>query len=522
MRRHEGPCPRQTRIVATLGPAADGDYPKMLEALCAAGVDVLRLNFSHADADYAKESEILAWANRPVQANAAPTAAVMADLQGPKMRIGMLPPGGLNLVEGQPIRLVREETATPPSQEGGLTVAIPEPVASALFAALRDWMRARPGEPPKVVFGDGDPVAQVTRVEADEAYGIVCSGGVLGSHKGITVRGIDLDLEAFPEKDQRDLLFALQKGVDYVALSFVRTAKDLERVRAFVAAHRPNAPTLRLIAKIETVSSIWAIEGILAASDGIMVARGDLGLQLGVEEVPAAQKQLIAAARRAGKPCIVATQMLESMIQSPAPTRAEASDVFNAILDGGDAVMLSGETSVGHHPIEAVATMDRIVRKAEAWCNRPEVRQPRPGMHAIDAQDSDPVEHINAAFASTAVQFAETLSARAIVCSTRTGRTPERLSQHRPSPPILAYCASEGIARELLMYYGVFPVLLAGFDPGQQRFAVMIDSARAFLRENYGLHRSDALVVTAGIDWRRGGTNTLRVVIEDHDAAPRS
>jgi len=518
MRRHEGHAPRQTRIVATIGPALDNDYPKMLEALCAAGVDVLRLNFSHADKDYAKEREILAWANRPLRSGAAPTAAVMADLQGPKMRIGMLPRGGLNLMEGQEIRLVREETPTPPSQEQGLTVAIPEPVASALFTALRDWLHARPSEPPKVVFGDGDPVAQVTRVGESEAYGTVSSGGMLGSHKGITVRGIDLDLEAFPDKDQADLLFALQQGVDYVALSFVRTAKDLERVRAFVAEQRPDVAAPRLIAKIETVSSIWAIEGILAASDGIMVARGDLGLQLGVEEVPALQKQLIAAARRAGKPCIVATQMLESMIQSPAPTRAEASDVFNAIVDGGDAVMLSGETSVGKHPLDAVATMDSIVRKAEAWCNRPGMRAPRPGLHAELDAEADPVEAINEAFASTAVQFAEHLRARAIVCSTRTGRTPERLSQHRPSLPVLAFCASEGVARQLLMYYGVHPVLHTGLEAQQRRFTAMIEAARATLRAHYGLQRSDAIVATAGVDWQRGGTNTLRVLIEDRDS----
>ena len=516
MRRHEGSKARQTRIVATLGFAPDGDYPAMLEALCAAGVDVLRLNLSHADADYAKEKAILAWANRPVGAREAPLAAVMADLQGPKMRIGTLAPGGLKLREGQHIRLAHEDA--PPHDDADCpTIGIPDPVATALLKALREWMQLHPGEGANVVFGDGDPVAQVSSVGERDAFAVVTSGGPLGSNKGITVRGIDLDLEPFPEKDQRDLLFALDQGVDYVALSFVRNAADLERVRAFIAAQRPQGPWPRIIAKIETVSAIGAIDAILKASDGIMVARGDLGLQLGVEEVPSLQKELIAAARRAGKPCIVATQMLESMMQSPAPTRAEASDVFNAIVDGGDAVMLSGETSLGHHRIEAVATMDRIVRKAEAWCDGPGVRSPRPSLAAIPLVSGDAVERINAAFASTATQFAEHVHARAIVCSTRTGRTPERLSLYRPNVPVLAFCASERIARALLMYYGVHPVLLPGFNAQEQRLTVMVDAARDLMRKHYHLQRSDAIVVTAGVDWPKGGTNTLRVLIEDQD-----
>jgi pyruvate kinase len=522
MRRFEGSRPRQTRIVATIGPCRDHDYPTYLQRLCEAGVDVMRLNMSHADAGYAKEREVLAWANRSFENHHSPDVAVMADLQGPKTRIGVLPEAGLQLDVGHTAWLVREGSTPAPeltaAGQSAPQIPVPEPLAGALLRGLRELLLHQPHPRPQVLFGDGDLIVEVEAIDDDRVRTMVVAGGRLGSRKGITVREIDLDLDPFPTKDQHDLQFCLEQGVDFVALSFVRTVADVERIREFIRQHMPahGRPAPRLIAKIETLSALQHIEGILEASDGIMVARGDLGLQLGVEEVPTVQKALLAAAQRHGKPAIVATQMLESMIANPVPTRAEASDVFNAIVDGGDAVMLSGETSVGTRPYQVVATMDRIARKAEAWCRERDAGD-GDGRQLGSAEGSY-LQRINEAFAVTAVQFAEHLPARAVVCFTRTGRTPERLSRQRPTVPVLAFCSTPHVARTLLLYYGLHPVLLAGIDPDSQK-RVMVDSARELLHRLYGMSRGEAIVLTAGIDWVKGGTNAVQVLVEDHKAA---
>lgn len=519
MQRHQGPRARQTRIVATIGRAPDDDWPTFLADLCEAGADVLRLNFSHADADYAKEVRVLAWANRPTANLEAPRFATMADLQGPKCRIGVVPADGLMLDEGAVVALVPERTGGERSaQLPQVCIPVPEPTATCLVAGLRNWLADHPDGQPTVLFGDGDLIVQVEGLRGDAVLARVVAGGVLGSKKGLTVREIDLDLDPFPDKDQRDLQFALAQGVDFVALSFVRTPDDLHRVRAFVQANLPaEAAPPQLVAKIETLAAVQDIDAILGAADGIMVARGDLGLQLGFDEVPAVQKMLVDAARRHGRPCIVATQMLESMIAAPLPTRAEATDVFNAILDGGDAVMLSGETSVGSRPCQVVQTMDRIARKAESFRATHRAVRTRSPLPLPD--HGGHVERINAEFARTAVQFAESLPAFAIACFTRTGNTPERISRFRPPVPIMAFCASERVARQCLLHWGVHPYVLQGVDAKHDRMTVMVQRARAILRDRYGMGPGDAIVLTAGVDWVRGGTNVLQVLIEDHAAA---
>ena len=526
MRRHEGLRPRQTRIVATLGQCKDGDWPPFLQRLCDAGADVFRLNLSHADADYAKERAILRWCNTPTAAEEPPRVAVVVDLQGPKARIGRLPDAGIDLVVGDPLWLAVEGAAAPVAPTGvqdGAQVPVPEPLASSMFTGLAALLCRHPGVRPLVLFGDGDIAVEILHAGPDGARGTVVAGGRLGSRKGVTVREIDLDLDPFPARDQRDLRFCLDEGVDFVAVSFVRTAADLERVRQFIRTHLPaDRPEPKLIAKIETLAALENLDSVLAAADGVMVARGDLGLQLGVEEVPYVQKRLVHAARRDGKAVIVATQMLESMITAPQPTRAEATDVFNAIVDGGDAVMLSGETSIGTRPVQVVETMDRIARKAEAFAIQPgapqrERRLPRTEEVAVHGPGGH-LQRINEMFAVMAVQFAGQLRARAIVCFTRTGRTPERLSRHRPAEPILAFCPTAAVARQLLLYSGVHPVVLPDFDADKQKLAVMVTSARRILHERYGMQDGDAIVVTAGIGWPRGGTNAIQVLIEDHGA----
>lgn len=524
MLRHQGPQARQTRIVATIGLCHDGDYPTFLTKLCAAGADVLRLNLSHADPDYVKERAVLQWANQPTPNLHAPQVAVMADLQGPKCRIGKLSNDGLELVAGRSVVLLPEGAAYDPASErlpdgtDPPVIPVPEPTGSSLVAGLRSYLAAHPSARPSVLFGDGDLIVEVSGLGAHHARAVVAAGGILGSKKGLTVREIDLELDPFPAKDQLDLRFCLDQGVDFVAISFVRTPADMQRIRAFVDAHLvPGADAPKLIAKIETLAAVGDIDAILDAADGIMVARGDLGLQLGFDEVPAVQKRLVVAARRHAKPCIIATQMLESMITLPLPTRAEATDVFNAILDGGDAVMLSGETSVGVRPYRVVETMDRIARKAEQF--RLEERKRRHPLDLPDDTELGHVERINVEFAKTAVQFAEHLPAFAIACFSRTGRTPERISRYRPPVPTLAFCATDRVARQCLLFWGVHPVVMHGFDAQRERLAEMVRQARAILRDKYGMRRGDALVVTAGVDWVRGGTNVLQVLIEDHAAA---
>ncbi len=527
MKRHEGSHPRQTRIVATIGLCPEPSYAEFLEKLTESGADVLRINMSHCDADYAKETEILAWANQPVPSLSPPLVAVMADLQGPKSRIGKLPDEGLDLVLGHTVLLV-PDGAHVPLQHGEdgtpiLSIPLPQPLGHGVMTALRRLMAQKPTLRPSVLFGDGDIVVEAVSLEPDHVRCVVVAPGRLGSRKGITIREIDMDLDAFPEKDQKDLRFCLEHGIDFVALSFVRTRADVDLVRSFIHAHaKPTDRDVRLIAKIETLSAIEHIDGILQASDGIMVARGDLGLQLGVEEVPLVQKQLVVAARRHGKPVIVATQMLESMITNPSPTRAESTDVFNAIVDGGDAVMLSGETSVGSRPYLVVSTMDRITRKAEAWMHDLHKRVAKGPLSTFESETATHLHRINEAFSATAVQFAEHLPAKAIVCFTRTGRTPERLSRHRPSVPLLAFCSSTRAARALLLYFGVHPVVMTGFDADREKLQRMVHAAREILYRQYGMSRGDAIVVTAGIDWPKGGTNALQVLIEDHVLAAGS
>lgn len=526
MQRHQGSPARQTRIVATIGKSPEPTFAAFLEKLCEAGVDVLRLNMSHCDAGYAKEKEILDWANQPTPPGQAPRLAVMADLQGPKVRIGSVPAAGLQLVEGETVVLLPEGALYDPAAEkqadgrAAVVIPVPEPTGSALLQGLRDLWQQRPGCRPAILFGDGDLIVEATGMGPHHLHARVVAGGTLFSKKGLTVRELDLDLDPFPGKDQRDLQFCLEQGVDYVALSFVRTPQDLLRVRAFMVDHASGQdppstrPLPRLIAKIETIAAVQNIDAILEACDGVMVARGDLGLQLGFEAVPGVQKRLVIAARKQGKPCIIATQMLESMIANPVPTRAEAADVFNAILDGGDAVMLSGETSVGTRPYLVVDTMDGIVRRAEAY--RMEDRANRAPLRLPPIGPATHIERINGEFAHMAARLAEQLPAFAICCFSRSGLTPERISRFRPPAPVLAFCASDWVARRCLLYWGVHPVVLPGFDTRRDRLGTMVDMAREILQKRYGMKRGDPLVVTAGVDWPSGGTNTLQVRIEDH------
>ncbi len=522
MKRHEGKTARQTRIVATIGKKPQGEaWSAYIDRLVAAGVDVLRLNLSHVSEGWRNEAEILAHVNRPTADLSAPTLAVLADLQGPKARIKAPPGDGLQLVEGSTVILAAPGHVPPGAGEFAGRIDLGESTALALGRSLTTLTQRGESGLPKLLLGDGDLVLEVTAHDHLGAVARVFAGGTLSGRKGITVRGVDIDLEPFPKKDQEDLRFCLQQGVDFVAVSFVRSADDVRRVSRFIDDHLPpGTEPPPVIAKIETLSATEAIDEILEVAGGIMIARGDLGLQLGLSEVPLMQKMLARRAREHGKPAIVATQMLESMISNPAPTRAEATDVFNAVLDGGDAVMLSAETSIGTRPCVAVETIDGLARAAERYRGEPEqLKADRKAMRRY-ARARAPDQHIgriNEEFALTAVQFAEHIPAHAVVSATRTGGTARRQSRYRPAVPLLAICTDERVARRLLVCYGVHPVVLRDYDANVEGRGRLMELARTTLRRDYGLQRGDAMVLTAGIDWPRGGTNTLRVLIEEYE-----
>lgn len=465
----------RTKIVCTLGPASE-DEP-VITSFVQAGMAVARINFSHGDhADHARRislvRQIARRANRPV--------AVMADLQGPKLRVGVLPPEGLPLIEGEIVTLVNQPSSSEPD-----AIPIPHP------EVLRD---VRPGD--RILLDDGLLELQVGKGDEQQVQARVVAGGVLASRKGLSLPHTGLRMPSVTEKDQADAAFALQHEVDYFALSFVRSPDDVERLRAWLTERGANAP---IIAKIEKPEALQAIDDILAVSDGLMVARGDLGVETPAEEVPIAQKRIIRACNQAGKPVITATQMLDSMIRNPRPTRAEASDVANAILDGTDAVMLSGETAVGKYVVTAVQTMARIASVTERclpyadWLQR--------GYLAGSGRVMDAIGQV-------ACELAADLGARAIIASTVSGSTARRVASHRPATPIVALTPSRATYRQLALVWGIQPLLVDQFVDTDAMILTAVDAAR----ERGSVQEGDLVIITAGVPLGGAGlTNMIKV-----------
>jgi pyruvate kinase len=422
---------RRAKIVATLGPASSD--PETIQRLLAAGVDVARLNFSHGRLeDHAEVLDRLrASSRRLVKA-----VAVLQDLQGPKIRTGRLKAGkvGVLLENGQET-IITTEGDFPGDEK----------LVCTTYRHLAEDVR--PGD--RLLVDDGLLELRVLATDGVRARCEVVEGGVLKEHKGINLPGVALRAEAMSDKDRRDLAFGLAHGVDYVGLSFVRTPEDVALCRAEMERFGRVVP---IIAKIEKPEAIESIDGIIAAADGIMVARGDLGVEIQPERVPTIQKAILRKANAAGKPVIVATQMLESMIEHPRPTRAEASDVANAVWDGADAVMLSGETASGRHPLLAVQMMDRIVREAESES----LASPRP-LPDLGAATQAPFAEVTALAACRA---AEGTGAVAVVCFTTTGTTPRLLARFRPRVPIIAYSPDQTARRRSTHYWGVVPRIM--------------------------------------------------------------
>jgi len=460
---------RRSKIVCTLGPASDA--PRVLAGMVAAGMDVARLNFSHGSA---ADHRARAKAVRLEARRAGRNVAILQDLQGPKLRVGRFAEGRVELVPGDAVLLVTR---------GGV-VGSPRIIPVPLASLARD---CRPGD--LVLLDDGRLQLRVRRARGQDLEAEVEIGGPISDHKGVSLPGSAVSIPAFTPKDRRDAALGRALGVDLVAMSFVRTARDVERARRHLA---PGTP---LIAKMEKPQAIENLEAILRTADGVMVARGDLGVELPLEKVPGIQKRLVRQANLLGRPCIVATEMLESMVQSSRPTRAEVSDVANAVLDGADAVMLSAETAVGHDPVAAVATMARIVEEAER-------SQPAPVRPELDGSSISP------GIAAAAVEAARSVGAKVIVAYTESGYTARLVAAFRPPMPILALTPNEPVVHQLALAWGIE----AHRVPRLRSTDAVMARARAEVRRRGLAAPSERMAIVAGVPLNEpGNTNLLTV-----------
>jgi pyruvate kinase len=465
------PC--NAKIVATLGPASADRAT--IEALVRAGADVFRLNFSHGThADHRQRLDLI----RAIEADIGRPIGVLHDLQGPKLRVGTFANGPVRLVEGAAVRLDLDR-ATP----GDATrVPMPHP---EIFAALENGA--------ELLLDDGRLRLRVEQAGKDFADTRVVNGGMLSDRKGVNVPGVVLPLSAMTDKDRADLDFGLSLGIDWVALSFVQRAADIVEAKAIIQGRAG------IVAKLEKPAAIECLDDILAVTDAVMVARGDLGVEMPAEQVPAIQKRIVRACRQRGLPVIVATQMLESMVGAPVPTRAEASDVATAIYDGADAVMLSAESASGRFPVESVAMMDRIIAQTEA---DPHYRD------AIEASHTPPAANTGDAIGWAARSVAGLLHVAAMVAYTSSGTSALRMARERPRAPIIGMTPRHETARRLALAWGVNPVVCDDVTSVSEMTALAVETAVRLQFAQSG----QTLVIAAGMPFGTPGTtNLLRI-----------
>ena len=425
---------RRTRIVATVGPASR--EPEKLEALLEAGVNVFRLNMSHGT--HEQHREVIGRV-RGISARLGRHVTLLGDLCGPKIRVGHFAGGEMTLVSGQKVTVTTRDV---PGGDG---------LIPSQYAALANDVRA--GN--RILLDDGLLELRVERVEGTEVECVVVHGGRLKDKKGMNLPGVPLSTPALTQKDRQDARFLLAEGVDWLALSFVRRPADIADLRKEIESAGQSTP---IIAKIEKPEAVEALAGILEAADGVMVARGDLGVEMPLENVPIIQADLVEQARHAAKPVIVATQMLESMVTQPRPTRAEASDVSTAVMSGADAVMLSAETASGSFPLEAVKTMDRIARKVEAWQSlETHFQQSERDQDSHAAADRDLPLRLRRAVAKSTAQLCKDLRVRAVLVRSKGGTSAAQVSSYRPSAPIVALTTDARVARRMNLLWGVIP-----------------------------------------------------------------
>jgi pyruvate kinase len=461
---------RKTKIVATVGPVSSS--PAMIRKLMKAGVDIFRLNFSHGENSQKLE---LIRIIRQVSDSLGHQAGILGDLQGPKIRTGKMAGEGMLLVKGQEVVITTDNVL-------GCDGVIP-----TIYRSLPHDVR--PGS--RILLDDGLLELKVVAAEGELVRCLVVTGGLLKNNKGINLPGVNVSAPCLTEKDLIDLDFALEAGVDFIALSFVRTASDIEEIKRIISAKGKDTP---VVAKIEKPEALRNFKKILEVTDAVMVARGDLGVEIEPEKVPIHQKMIIHECNRAGKPVITATQMLDSMIRNPRPTRAETSDVANAIIDGTDAIMLSAETASGDYPVESVETMVRIARDVEH------------GHLTISQGRVHSVTTTAQAVAESSCRTAVTLNAKAIVVFTRSGSTAALMSAFRPVTPIIAFTASPEIRRRLSIFWGVQCTEVGVMEHTDQQIA---EVEKKLL--STGFHHGDLIIITMGILETRGSTNLMKV-----------
>ena len=466
---------RKTKIVCTLGPASQSE--KVLRGLLAAGMDMARLNFSHGTHEshgqvFRRLRGLAKKAGKPIP--------ILQDLQGPKIRTG--------LVQGGSALLRPKDFFTLTTRK----VLGTKTMASTTYSHLPNDVKT--GD--TILIGDGYLRLRVERVEGSEVFAKVIEGGNLKSHMGINLPGVDLSTPSLTRKDREDLAFGLSLGVDYVGLSFVRRPEDIETLKKAMARLGREVP---VIAKLERPEALANLSSILDRADGVMVARGDLGVEMPLAQVPIYQKEIIKQANQKKRLVITATQMLESMIENSKPTRAEVSDVANAIFDGTDAVMLSGETASGKYPVAAAATMAEIAAAAESC----------PLFQTRFEPELSPEDSIPDAVAQAAVQAAERTQAKAIVAFSQSGMTALFVSKYRPSIPVIGFTPHDAVCRRMGLFWGVLPRVMRPIS-GTDR---LIDEVEKNLREERQVKKGDRIVVLIGAPiYRRGTTNLLKIV----------
>lgn len=462
---------RKTKIVATVGPVSSS--PEMIRKLIKSGVDIFRLNFSHGENSQKLE---LIHTIRRISDKLGFQAGILADLQGPKIRTGKMAGEGMMLVKGQEVVITTDDVL---GRDG---------IIPTIYRSLPHDVH--PGS--RILLDDGLLELKVLGLDGERVRCLVVTGGLLKNNKGINLPGVNVSAPCLTEKDLIDLDFALEAGVDFVALSFVRTAADIEEIKRIIAAKGKDTP---VVAKIEKPEALRNFKKILEVTDAVMVARGDLGVEIEPEKVPVYQKKIIQACNRAGKPVITATQMLDSMIRNPRPTRAETSDVANAIVDGTDAIMLSAETASGDYPVESVETMVRIARDVEST-----------GFLTGGIPDGSSLT-VAQAVAESSCRTAAALKAKAIVVFTRSGSTAALISAFRPSTPILAFTASLEIRRRLSICWGVRCTGVGIMENTDQQIHEVEKKLMAS-----GFRKGDLVVITMGIPIEtRGSTNLMKV-----------
>jgi pyruvate kinase len=463
---------RRTKIICTVGPATC--TPEKLEGLVKAGMNVARLNFSHGAYDFhAQTFQHL----RRIGENLKKPIAIMQDLCGPKIRLGKLPPEGLMLEAGSEVTFLLQD-------KGESIDEIPLPLPT-LFAMMR------PGEP--ILINDGRVKLTVTSRDADKIRAQVNIGGLISSHKGVNLPATPLPVSSITEKDLMDLRFGIQLGVDWVAVSFVRSPQDLEPARRMIEGAGSN---IRLIAKIERAEAVEQLDEILKVADAIMIARGDLGVEVPIHQVPLIQKEITRRCNQIGKPVITATQMLESMISAPDPTRAEATDVANSILDGTDAVMLSAETATGEFPIAAVQTMHNIAVQTETALQEGSKHSWTPKAGCLTVTES---------VAQAVCRIAYETGAKAILCNTTSGNTARMVSKYRPSTPIIALTSEAISYRQMALSWGVQPLLIPPVHHAEEMFTNVVNT----VVDTGCVAEGDKVVITSGVPIGMSGTTSL-------------